>query len=154
MDSFEKLLNKTYRYLSYRPRSEKEVHDYLKKKKSDDISTAKIIENLKKNKFLDDVEFAKWWIEQRSTIKPKSSRIIKLELKQKGIVQDLITQLFEDEELNSDFDKALDLANRRIKRYKGEERQKIFEKMGRFLASKGFDWDTVKKVLDITLPKS
>ncbi|OGH11707.1 MAG: hypothetical protein A3B38_03400 [Candidatus Levybacteria bacterium RIFCSPLOWO2_01_FULL_36_13] len=154
MDNFTKLLNKTYRFLSYRQRSIKEVDDYLAKKKASSLDSKRIINKLKEQKFLDDFEFAKWWIEQRSKIKPKAHRIIKFELKQKGIDKELIEDLFEDgEDLKSDLEKALDLAGRKIARYKNLDRQKIYEKMGRFLASKGFDWDTIKKVVDQLIPR-
>ena len=166
MDNFTKLLNKSFRFLSYRPRSEREIRDYLKKKISNfqfQISNFKtgeelmdsIIEKLKKQKFLDDREFAKWWIEQRSKVKPKALKFIIFELKQKGIEKDLIEEVLESKEFEivSDFDKAFKLAQKRINRYRGETPKKAYEKMARFLASKGFDYDTIKKVIDQILPK-
>ena len=159
MDNFTKLLNKSFRFLSYRPRSEKEVRDYLKKKisnfKTGEELIDSIIEKLKKQRFLDDREFAKWWIEQRSKIKPKAIKFIIFELKQKGIDKDLIEEVLEskDLEIASDFDKALNLAQKRIGRYKNEESKKTYENMARFLASKGFDYDIIKKVIDQILPK-
>lgn len=152
MDIFEKLYPKTLRFLSFRPRSEKEIKDYLKKKKADDLTSDKIIGNLKKNKFLDDLEFAKWWIEQRTKIKPRASRIIKFELLQKGIDKELVDELLGQSGV-TEFDKALDLAQRKIKRYEKYDREKAFEKLARFLSSKGFDWDTVKEVIDRLLPR-
>ena len=166
MDNFTKLLNKSFRFLSYRPRSEKEVVEYLKKKISNfqfPISNFKtageiidsIIEKLKEQKFIDDTEFAKWWIEQRSKVKPKAIKFIIFELKQKGIAKELIDEILNDKEFEviSDFDKALELAKKRIKRYEKEEPKKAYEKMVRFLASKGFEWEIIKKVIDQTFPK-
>ena len=114
-----------------------------------------IIEKLKKQKFLDDREFAKWWIEQRSKVKPKALKFIIFELKQKGIEKDLIEEVLESKEFEivSDFDKAFKLAQKRINRYRGETPKKAYEKMARFLASKGFDYDIIKKVIDQVLPK-
>ena len=66
----------------------------------------------------------------------------------------MIDQLFEDKEESktSDFSKALDLAERKMPRYaKIEDKRKVYEKLGRYLASKGFDWDTVKEVIDRVL---
>jgi len=166
MDNFTKLLNKSFRFLSYRPRSEKEVVEYLKKKISNfqflisNFKTAEeiidsIIEKLKEQKFIDDTEFAKWWIEQRSKVKPKAIKFIIFELKQKGIAKELIDEILNDKEFEviSDFDKALELAKKRIKRYEKEEPKKAYEKMVRFLASKGFEWEIIKKVIDQTFPK-
>lgn len=155
MDDFKKFLNKTYNFLSFRPRSEKEIQDYLIKKKADSLIIKRVIESLKNSKFLDDKEFVKWWIEQRSRIKPKSLKFIKFELKQKGITKELIDEVLEAEDFETvpDLDKAMDLAKRRILRYKNEEPRKKWEKMSRFLASKGFDYDTIKQVIDQILPK-
>src|SRR3972149_11704227 len=157
MDIFEKLLNKTYRFLSYRPRSEKEVIEYLKKKsffskitedkERQDLEQVinSVVKKLKEQKFLDDREFAKWWIEQRSKVKPKALKFIIFELKQKGIEKDLIEEVLESKEFEivSDFDKAFKLAQKRINRYRGETPKKAYEKMARFLASKGFDYDII-----------
>ena len=79
----------------------------------------------------------------------------KFELKQKGINKDLIDSFFENEESsNSDFAKALSLAEKKMVRLvKLEDKRKIYEKLGRFLASKGFDWDTIKEVIDRSLGK-
>lgn len=155
MDIFEKLLNRTYNFLSYRPRSEKEVRDYLKKKKADNLITERIIQSLKLSKFLDDNEFTKWWIEQRSKIKPKALRVIRLELKQKGIGKDLIDRILEEKDFEfvSEYDKAVSLAQKKADRLKNEDPKKRYEKLARFLASKGFDWETIKEVIDRVLPK-
>jgi regulatory protein len=154
MDDFEKFYRASLNYLSFRPRSEKEMRDYLTKKKCDNTTSKRIIESLKRTKFIDDEEFARRFVEQRTKIKPKANRVIKYELKQKGIVKELIDQLFEDKEESktSDFSKALDLAERKMPRYaKIEDKRKVYEKLGRYLASKGFDWDTVKEVIDRVL---
>ncbi len=155
METIENLLNKSFKFLSYRPRSEKEVRDYLLKKKADDLTLEKIIKRLKEHNFINDSNFTKWWIEQRTKFRPKAVRIIKLELLRKGIAKDLIEEILQDKtvETETDLDKARKLAIKRIERYKNEEPQKKYEKMVRFLASKGFDWDTIKEVVDQLIPK-
>lgn len=148
MDNYEIFYKKSLNFLSFRPRSEKELRDYLKKKKCDELIIQRIVENFKEHKFINDEEFAKWFIEQRTIIKPKAARIIKMELKQKGIDKDLIEVLLENGK-DSDFDKAKKLAEKRMPRYSRiTEKRKVYEKLGRFLASKGFEWDTVKEVID------
>jgi regulatory protein len=155
MDDFEKFYKASVRFLSFRPRSEKELRDYLVKKKCDDVISKRIIDSLTRDKFLNDEEFTRWWVEQRTILKPKAVRVIKYELKQKGINKDLIDSFFEsDENSNSDFETALKLAEKKMPRYaRFDDRKVIYEKMGRFLASKGFDWDTIKAVIDQVLPK-
>lgn len=153
MDNYDKFYQKALFFLSFRPRSEKEIRDYLKKKKSDDLTSEKIIESLKASNFINDKDFASWFIEQRTIIKPKAQRVIKMELKQKGIDNDLIEELL-IETPSTDLAKAKKLAEKRIQRYgKVDDKRKVFEKMARYLASKGFDYDIIKEVIDQVLPK-
>lgn len=153
MDNFDKLYEKTLRFLSFRPRSEKEIRDYLTKKKSHDLTTKKIVEKLKEHKFLNDEEFAKWWIEQRTRVKPRADRVIKFELTLKGIEKELIDNLLSKDN-ESDLKKAEGLAQIRMKRLRNiEDRRKVYEKLGRFLASKGFNYDIIKEVIDRTFAK-
>lgn len=153
MDTLDKFYERTLRFLSFRQRSEKEIRDYLKKKDADDLTAKKIIDKLKEHKFLNDEEFAKWWVEQRTRVKPKADRVIKYELKQKGIDLKIIESLFENED-RSDFEKALVLAEKKMKRLdKLEDKRKVYERLGRFLASKGFNYDTIKEVIDRTFSK-
>jgi len=150
MDNFDKFFNRALRFLSFRPRSEKEMLDYLKKKQVDDLNSRKIIDKLKENKFLNDEEFARWWAEQRTLVKPRAWRVIKIELKQKGISKEIIEELAQDTEfkLQNDLEMAIKLAQKRLPRYKNLPKQEIYQKLGRHLASKGFDWETVKKSID------
>lgn len=150
---FDTLYNKALKFLSFRPRSEKEVLDYLtgprfgkfgkKKPNTDDRTAQKIIKKLKEYKLVDDLEFAKWWIENRR----KGKRLLSLELKQKGISKETI------EEAESSFDiatKEKELIDKLVeKKWKVASKtpEKAYEKMMRFLMTKGFDYDDVKKAV-------
>ena len=174
MEDFEKFYNLALRFLSYRPRSEKEVRDYLKLKTSHfakasrdkqnsesgtenniELLINKVIEKLKEKKFINDEEFAKGWIESRLKFKPRSMKLIKFELRHKGIDDELIDRLIHDSEfiIQNDLESAKKLVEKRIGRLKGLGKQEVYQKLGRFLASKGFDWDTIKKVIDEVLGK-
>jgi len=148
MDDFEKFYKAAVRFLSFRPRSEKEVRDYLTKKKCDDVTAKRIIDSLKRDKFINDEEFIKWWVEQRTLLKPKAWRVIKYELKQKGVAE----ELFENYELrikNYDSESAMKLAEKKLRTIHDQsDKFKVKEKLGRYLASKGFDWDTIKIAID------
>ncbi|MBI3559162.1 RecX family transcriptional regulator [Candidatus Gottesmanbacteria bacterium] len=128
---FGKLLNKAINFLSYRPRSEWEIRQFLKKK---DPGAAQddIIEKLKKLKLVDDETFAKWYVEQRNTFRPKSRRILEMELRRKGVKIKPETDLSETE-----------LAKRAL----GKKKFMVKEKAIRFLASRGFSWETIEDVI-------
>lgn len=154
MDTFERFYNKALEFLSFRPRSEKEVRDKLKTKQVEPEVIEKIIAKLKEKRFINDEEFAKGWIEGRLRFKPRSTRLIVLELKQKGIKRDLIDKLITNSSLSAnDLESAKKLVEKRIARVKSLPKQEIYQKLGRYLASKGFNWDTIKKSIDEILDK-
>ncbi|HSX40199.1 MAG TPA: RecX family transcriptional regulator [Candidatus Saccharimonadales bacterium] len=159
MEEFEKYFNKALRFLSYRPRSEKEIRDNLKfksrksRKKADEVDEViidRIINQLKELKFVDDEQFTRWWIEQRSEFRPKSMRIIKMELKQKGIDQDTIVQVLQNPEfkVQNDLDKAKSLVQKQLRKYERFEPLERKQKLAQYLGRRGFDWETIKQAVD------
>ena len=156
MEDFEKFYNKALRFLSYRPRSEKEVRDRLKIKyqksnlKDLMLIIDRVIQKLKEKKFINDEEFAKGFVESRLRFKPRSLRLIKIELKQKGIDPETINNL---QFTINDLEQAKKLVEKKIERIKSLSKEEIYIKLGRYLASKGFNWDTIKQVIDETLDK-
>ena len=165
-----KLYAAALRYLGKRPRSEKEVKEFLLKLKAkiekvkatfkDDPLVDEIVIKLKQQKFIDDFEFARMWIEQRTRIKVKGLRAIEFELKQKGISKEIISAQFLNlkNEENTEFRRnekelALNLAQKRMRLIKDLPREKIYQRLGGFLIRRGFDLDTVKSVIDEILRK-
>lgn len=146
MDEFEKYYNKALKFLSYRPRSEKEIIDKLRLKKAPEDIVKKVIKKLKEYKFIDDIEFAKWWIKQRTTVSLKSSRIIKQELRFKGIDRDLIDDL--GKKAADDLGIVKKIISKRIRRYEKLDQKEMRVKLMRYLASKGFSYDTIKRGID------
>lgn len=145
------LLNKAYFFLKFRPRSEKELRDYLYKKVAkthwsrDDAET--IIKNLKKQGLVNDKEFVGWFVRQRAALRPKSQRLLTQELRQKGIKDELIEEYFKTHTVNEER-LARQILKKRWVRFKSLTRQKRFEKAARFLISRGFNYDLAKKTIE------
>lgn len=143
------------KFLNFRPRSEKEVRDYLKKKKQKfpDIDSSLIdliVHKLKQQKFLNDHDFAKWMIRSRTEFKPKGTYLVRLELRQKGISQEIIDELLQNEDVRSESDKDLAIAilEKKRRKYESMEHNERFAKAGAMLARRGFDLDTIKGAID------
>jgi regulatory protein len=140
-----KAYTRALRYLSYRPRSEKEIRDRLTRKQFDPMIIDKVIEQLKEDKFLNDTQFAQWWTEQRQDFQGKSKYVIKTELSDKGIdrntIDNTLTNAKDDYETAKEF---FERKKRRFERYAGDEYTK---KVTGFLQRKGFSWDIIQKIL-------
>lgn len=143
---FDAYYLKALKYLQYRPRSEKEIRDYLRKKKVNEQHVVLIIEKLKQQKFLNDEEFAKMWIRSRTEFKPKGWRLIKLELQQKGISEEIMKNL--GEETRDELRLAKEILEKKRKKFEPMNRQERFNKAGSLLARRGFDLDKIRKAIE------
>ena|SRR5256885_12381502 len=152
-DRVKKYLENTYRFLSIRSRSEKEIRDYLKKKQAEQEIIEHIVELLKKQKFLDDLVFARSWVLSRARSRPKGKSAVKFELLQKGVAKEIVEKVLteENEELPDQVTQATRLIEKRVEKLKDASRQEIYNKVGSFLARRGFDWDTIKQSIDEVL---
>jgi len=148
-----KYLENCYRFLSIRSRSEKEVKDYLVKKNAPAEIITEIIKQLKEHKFLNDEEFARSWVSSRARLKPKGKSLLKIELKQKGISPDLIDKVLSEsvDELPDELTQAIKIIEKRIEKLKGQPKQVIYQKIGGFLARRGFSFALSKKAIDSLL---
>lgn len=155
MEPFQKFYDRALRFLSFRPRSEKEIFDYLKRPRGRKKESAthevieKIMTKLKGQKFIDDEEFVRWWIERRTGSKPKGMRIIKLELQQKGIERETIEKILGYFDTKILGEKGIEkLINKQLPKYKNLPREEFRQKLSQFLLRRGFEWETVKRAVD------
>lgn len=148
---FQKLLDKTYRFVSLRPRSEKEIRDYLHGKHAPDADFEKITHQLREQKLIDDSTFVKWWLDQRATFRPKGKRALKAELKQKGISEELIEEAIGEgvDELSQ----AKKAIQKKLKIYSRLPYLERRAKLSAYLARNGFSWEIIKQVVDSELIK-
>lgn len=145
---FAKTRDKLLLFATNRPRSEKEITDWFRRKKVHESLHKKLIDLLKKYDFLNDHKFASWWVEQRLRFGKHSKRVITNELKLKGIGQFIIEDTFAKFDVN-DAKTARNLVTKNMykwERFKGPEKNK---KMIEFLARKGFGWDIIKKTIRV-----
>ncbi len=137
--------NYSLKYLSFRPRSIKEIKDYLTRKNFMEKTIEPTMEKLIELKFLNDEEFAKMWIEERQRIKGKSKFALKLELLNKGLDKDLIEQLLKIAE--NDFETAKALFEKKKYKLKGLSKLEFKKKMSGLLLRRGFSFEIINKLL-------
>lgn len=144
-DLFQRCLNAAIRYLSYRPRSEAELRLRLHRRKFNDDIIEWVILNLKQRQLVDDVAFAQFWKENRESFSPRSQRLLKQELNQKGIdpqTIDEVTRGFDDE-LG-----AYQAGQRKVRTLAGMDYQSFQRKLGGFLKRRGFDYGVIGQTID------
>ncbi|MGB9883099.1 MAG: regulatory protein RecX [Microgenomates group bacterium] len=145
------LLNKAYFYLKFRPRTEKELRQYLEKKiiktnfSQEDIEA--VIEKLKEQDLINDKKFIDLYVKDRVALKPKGIRVLKQELMVKGISPQLIDEYFSQNQIN---EKELikKILEKKLDRLKNVDYQKKYEKLLSFLIRRGFDFQVAKKAIE------
>lgn len=146
----QKALNLSYFYLKFRPRTEKEMRDYLHKKApkfnfSEEIIDA-AIEELTEMRFVNDVQFVEWYVNAKQQSKPRSSYLLKQELMRKGVPREIIDTFFMEFEM--DESKASEQAlERKWRSYRNLEPEKRYQRAIQFLMRKGFSYDNAKKAV-------
>lgn len=144
-DSYHKALDRALRYLSYRPRSSKEMNQYLNRLQLDPGTTSKVLTRLTDLGFLDDLAFAQFWQENRLARDPRGARLIKAELRGKGVDSDTIAALeldSLDEEGN-----ALQAAQRKALSLKGLDEITFRRRLSAFLMRRGYNYDTCAAIV-------
>lgn len=151
-EEYLQLLNASFRFLSFRLRSEKEIKQFLfkkaQKKRLIDISVVdKVIDRLRDLGYVDDKKFASWLVEQRRGRKPKGARAIAQELKAKGVAEEMV-----EEVLSKSSDEEHETATRAVqKKLPLWSRLPILARKKRlydFLGRRGFSSETIYRVID------
>ena len=136
--------------LSIRKRSVFEMRDRLKRKEFEDDVIDEVIKELFEYKYLNDEEFAEAYINDRINFNPRGSFLVKKELREKGIAENIVDQkikeLFPEK-------KEMELAREAAKKKMGTlnkdlERNKVYQKVGSYLQAKGYASYIIREVLE------
>lgn len=147
---FQKTLDKLLRFATIRPRSEKEIKDYFKRKKAHESIREELFNRLKRLELVDDAKFALWWVEQRQAFRPKSLRILRQELGIKGINKDTVNEVLGSVKVD-EIKIAQELLAKKAYKWKSLPARNARQKMSQYLAGKGFGWETIGNVVDAFL---
>lgn len=135
----EKVFARIINYISFRPRSVKEVRDRLYKYLGPEENEVKqaLIARLEKLGYLNDLEFARWFAQSRRANRPRSVRVLASELDTKGISKEIITQVISDQGDDKSALRAIIAKKSRLGK----------DKLVPYLARLGFSWDMIKEEL-------
>jgi len=144
-DAFETAMQKALNYLSYCPRSLKDVHDSLVAKEYDEEIIIQVLERLQQGGYVEDRNFARIWVENRNTFRPRSRRMLAVELKHKGVAEEIINETLAEQ--TDDEKAAYDAASRYARRLMGLDWLMFRDRLGAFLIRRGFSYGTSASVV-------
>lgn len=138
-----KLRARTLEWLLNRPHSERELREYLYRKKADKDFAQQLVEEFKQKNYLNDKVFARWFADARLR-KQKSVRELRYELCAKGVADEDIAEVLAELTTADTDDESL---ARLVQKLQGRSRYQDEQKLKRYLVSKGFSYDAIRRVL-------
>lgn len=146
-NSKEKAFNRSLRYLGYRMRTRKEIYEYLLRKNFSEEDILYALDRLEEYKFIDDEEFAEYWIRDRFNIYNQGKFRIRRDLLRKGIDRDLVDEKI-DEFFTYEIEKEK-IIQLYLKKNPQEEKldEKKYSSLYNYLIRRGFTASLVSKIL-------
>lgn len=142
-DEAEKAFQRALNFLSYRPRSQAEVERNLRKHEVAEDLIPEIIERFKRGRLLDDADFARRWVEDRATFRPRGAFALRTELRQKGVPDKAIDLAISDLD---ETELARKAAQRKARQLSHLEWPEFRNKLSSHLSRRGFSYEIVAEV--------
>ena len=139
-------MRRALRFLSYRPRSVAEVRRHLQKRPLADEAREAALQRLSEGGYLDDGDFARFWLENRVAFRPSSRRALRYELRQKGVAREIIDAELEDWD---DVVSALAALRANERRWARLDAASFRQQAGAFLQRRGFRYHDADEALRV-----
>lgn len=145
VDAVARGIDYAVKLLARRPYSTAEISRKLTAHEVAPPIIDEVLARLEQLGYVDDLAFARYWIENRERFQPRDRRALQYELHTKGLAPDIIEQALA--ELDP-VDSARRAAQTKVRSYRGMSPQEFRSKMGSFLTRRGFGYDTVRAVVE------
>ncbi len=133
--------------LGRRAKSRGELFTLLKKRGTAEEIANAVLFRLQEQGFVNDREFARYWVESRQRTKKVSRRIIIGELRTKGISDEIINEVTGEISDENEFAIAMEFASRKVRSVSKLENAVAYRRMHGALSRRGFSGSVVSKVL-------
>jgi regulatory protein len=144
-DRLQVAFDTALRYLGPRPRSEAETRARLHRGGFDAGIIEETVARLREQGLVDDVAFAQFWRENREKFRPRSRRLMGLELRRKGVDGEAIAEVTAevDDEMG-----AYRAAQRQARSLAALDYSAFRKRLVAFLKRGGFDYELVNSTVD------
>ena len=133
------------RYLGYKMRTQKEVHDRLAESGYSEEICSRVLENLKQYDYVNDEIYCKKYIKETLKLKPKGIFLMKQELRSKGIDEDTVNRAIEEAEID-ELEVAESLLMKKYEAFALMDNKELSRVYG-FLQRKGFPYGVIKEAV-------
>lgn len=144
-DAIEGAYQKAVSLIRRRPRAERELRMRFEQNRLSVEIQDVVVDRLRQAGLVDDRGFAETWVENRSAFRPRAARMLRFELRQKGVPGSAIEAALEgyDEE-----GAAAEAARKASRRFHQLSEVDYRRRMSQYLARRGFDYATISPVVE------
>lgn len=133
------------RYLSYRPRSEAEIRERLRRRRFPGPAIESALAQLKQLGLVDDAAFARVWVQSREASNPRSRLLLASELRQKGVDPEVIHREIAGIEEEASAYRA---ARKRALSLAAAQEEAFRHRLGAYLRRRGFSYELARHTVD------
>lgn len=139
---------RAFRLLGRRQHAISELRKKLWNKDYDQKLIDEVIEELKKNGYLDDKEFISLFVAEKTQANKWSTNRVKSELIKRGISIKQIEEILNEQPKEVDHENAMKLARKKYEMLskRNLEQNELRNKLSTFLFSKGFEYNLIKNI--------
>lgn len=146
-DTVQKAYDRAVRFLGFRPRSQTEVTRNLAAAGIDDAVIEAVIARLVQQGYLDDAEFARFWIENREQFRPRGQQALRQELRLKGVDDETANAAMADLDQAESAYRAAQGRAQRLAALAASDPRAFRQKLSGFLQRRGFGYGVIREVV-------
>lgn len=135
------------RQLDTRSRSRAELHAAIIQRGFPDAVAEDILNRLEGVGLIDDAAFAAMVVRERFTMRGATGRAVREELQRKGIDPAIIAQAMSHISEDDAYERARELAHRKVRNMSGVDRHKAWGRLSGMLARKGYSFSICQRVI-------
>ena len=145
-DAVEVAYQKALQLLERRPRAEAEIRRSLNKHDMPEEVIEAVMERLRRSGLVNDEQFARTWVENRTEFRPRSRRALAAEMRQHGLTHETIQQTLSETDLDEEAI-AYQAGLKQSRKLSQLEWLDFRRKLSAFLARRGFGYEVIAPVV-------
>lgn len=146
-DQYRQAVNVAIQFLSYRKRTDHEVIQHLQKKEISEAVISSVIDYCHEQRLIDHEDYANSLKNTMILTTDKGSGIFRQKLRDAGVEQTIIDEYAERYEKEQPMEDIIKVANKILRQKKGPMIKRK-EKLSQSLMQKGYNFETIKLVMD------
>jgi regulatory protein len=143
-DLRKRALNAALHLLASRPRSEAEMRTRLLRRELPHDVVTDTPARLREYGYVNDAEFARFWVESRSGANPRGRYVVQRELREKGVSQETADTAMEELTEEASAERA---ARKKLRSLRGLEYQDFRNRLTGYLVRRGFGYEVVRRIV-------